>query len=391
MAVVEPGVTYGELQEALEKEGMELSGTLAPKATKSVLASVLDAEPRLNPFYQWNYMDPLRCTEVIWGDGVRMLTGEAGGGANDLEKQQSQDKWQVNAPGPMMLDFYRLLTASQGSMGIVTWASLKCEPLPIMHEMYTAASDNLQPVQDFVYDALHKRFGDELFIANGMLIAMLLGKSSVEMAKLRMDMSEWVAVVGMDGRNFLPELRMKQLKTDLSVMAENQELKLREGICSVSSQELLKAVTQPCEDKYYKDRMAGAHKELFFVTTLDKAQIFISEMQRLAAAHEYPVGNLGIYLQPLHQGASCHCEFIIPYDPKNEVYAGKAKRLYADGMFRMSELGGFFSRPYGVGGLTEVNRNPEGEKVLRKLKDIFDPHGIMNPGKVLPQTGRAEL
>ena len=25
--------------------------------------------------------------------------------------------------------------------------------------------------------------------------------------------------------------------------------------------------------------------------------------------------DVGVYLQPLHQGISCHCEFSLPYDP----------------------------------------------------------------------------
>ncbi len=43
MAIIEPGVTYGQLQEALAKEGMTLSTSLRPRANKSVLTSVLEA------------------------------------------------------------------------------------------------------------------------------------------------------------------------------------------------------------------------------------------------------------------------------------------------------------------------------------------------------------
>ena len=30
------------------------------------------------PKYQWAMLDPLRCLEVIWGDGHKLTTGEAG-------------------------------------------------------------------------------------------------------------------------------------------------------------------------------------------------------------------------------------------------------------------------------------------------------------------------
>jgi len=49
MAVIEPGVTYGELNKALAKQGLMVSTCLAPKATKSVVGSLLEIEPRPAP------------------------------------------------------------------------------------------------------------------------------------------------------------------------------------------------------------------------------------------------------------------------------------------------------------------------------------------------------
>jgi len=75
MVVIEPGVTYEQLQTALAKEGMTLSTSLRPKANKSVLTSVLEVEPRLNCLHQFNYTEPVRCTEVTYGDGNQIFTG----------------------------------------------------------------------------------------------------------------------------------------------------------------------------------------------------------------------------------------------------------------------------------------------------------------------------
>jgi FAD/FMN-containing dehydrogenase len=43
VAMVEPGVTFGELIPAVEKEGIRLNMPLLPRATKSVVGSMLDA------------------------------------------------------------------------------------------------------------------------------------------------------------------------------------------------------------------------------------------------------------------------------------------------------------------------------------------------------------
>jgi FAD/FMN-containing dehydrogenase len=46
------------------------------------------------------------------------------------------------------------------------------------------------------------------------------------------------------------------------------------------------------------------------------------------------------------------------------------------------ENGAFFSRPYGGWAKIVYARYPDGVKALRKLKDIFDPNNILNPGKL---------
>ena len=140
---------------------MELSSPLAPRAGKSVLASVLDMEPRLNSLHQFNFVDPLRCTEVVWGDGNRMFTGDAGMSPMDLARQWKAERWQVSGTGPMMLDFYRLLTGSQGTMGIVTWASLKCEVKASIRKLYIVPANAIEDLVDFVYRVIRMRFSDE--------------------------------------------------------------------------------------------------------------------------------------------------------------------------------------------------------------------------------------
>ena len=69
VAMIEPGVTYAELQPELARQGMRLSMPLLPRANKSVVASLLEREPRLVPRYQWTALEPLQPLEVVWGDG----------------------------------------------------------------------------------------------------------------------------------------------------------------------------------------------------------------------------------------------------------------------------------------------------------------------------------
>ena len=66
VAMVEPGVTFGELIPAVKKEGLRLNMPLLPRKTKSVVGSMLEREPVIMPKYQWDISDPLACTEVFF-------------------------------------------------------------------------------------------------------------------------------------------------------------------------------------------------------------------------------------------------------------------------------------------------------------------------------------
>lgn len=359
IAVIEPGVTYEELSEALAKEGLYLSMPLAPRRGKSVVSSLLNVEPRRDAAKQWNYIDPLRCMEVTWGDGERMFTGEAGGGVRDLEKQQAQGKWQINGGGPMMLDFCRLLTGSQGTMGIVTWASVKCEPLSACRQEHLVGADSPEALIDFTYELLRLRFADGLFLLNRACYARLTGETDAEAAP-------WQAVVEIDGHQILPELRMEQQTADIRDIAEKHKL----------------AFSEPVSLKARLDCGEGLDGQvpLFFVTTLDQTPRFLQIVEAAAREAGYPAERIGVYIQPQHQGTSCHCEFRFPVEQGVEA---AARALYFKAAEAISRQGGFFSRPQGEA-ITELQlgKDDQSAKTLETLRGIFDPHHIMNPGKL---------
>jgi FAD/FMN-containing dehydrogenase len=91
---------------------------------------------------------------------------------------------------------------------------------------------------------------------------------------------------------------------------------------------------------------------------------------------------IGVYLQPTVQGTSCHCEFSLSYDPKNKEEVNKVKRFVTEGRRALANTGAFFSRPYGPWADIAYSRAVETVVALRKVKNIFDPNGVMNPGKL---------
>ncbi len=382
IAVVEPGVTYGELQKALAEEGMTLSVPLSPRPTKSVVASVLDIEPRLNSLHQWNFIDPLRCTEVVWGDGNKMFTGEAGGGAPDLQKQWDAEKWQVSGTGPMMLDFYRLLTGSQGTMGIVTWASLKCEANTKVHKLYLVPAKRAEDLNDFVYKVLRLRFSNELLMMNGSYLAYLLGESAGQVRELMGELPRWAALVGIAGRDLLPEERVEAQEQDIAEIAQQCGLKMAPSVPGARGDEVLEKVMNPSGEMYWKETYKGSFQDIFFTTTLDRTPGFIEKMHLLAEEEGYPSQDIGVYIQPQNMGTCYHCEFTLPYDTENKNEREKAESLFIKASEEFSAMGAYYLRPHGIWAGLQLNKDAQSASLLKKIKGIFDPNNIMNTGKL---------
>jgi FAD/FMN-containing dehydrogenase len=58
------------------------------------------------------------------------------------------------------------------------------------------------------------------------------------------------------------------------------------------------------------------------------------------------------------------------------------KGLYVKASEELLKQGAYFSRPYGIWANMAFNRDAQTTAVLKKIKGIFDPNNIMNPGKL---------
>jgi FAD/FMN-containing dehydrogenase len=105
-------------------------------------------------------------------------------------------------------------------------------------------------------------------------------------------------------------------------------------------------------------------------------------MYSVAEKISYPTTEIGLYVQPLQQGVSCHCEFNLPYNPDNERDVSKMRELFTKTSEELVRQGAFFSRPYGIWADMEYNRAAQTTMMLRKVKSIFDPNNVLNPGKL---------
>jgi hypothetical protein len=189
-------------------------------------------------------------------------------------------------------------------------------------------------------------------------------------------------MVGIAGRERLPEERVAYQQKDISGMAQKYGLQLLADVPGAGGEETLKAILNPCAEPYWKLAFKGGCQDFFFLNTLDKSAEFVKAMHAVAASCGYPASEIGIYIQPVQQGASCHIEFNAPYEPANSIEADRMKQFYVQGSEEMLLHGAYYSRPYGIWSRMAFSRDAQTTTVLRKIKQIFDPNNILNPGKL---------
>jgi FAD/FMN-containing dehydrogenase len=382
VAMVEPGVTFEELIPAVEKEGLRLNMPLLPRKSKSVIASILEREPLMMPAYQWDISDPLACLEVIFGNGDDFRTGQAAG-PGSIEEQWAVGGLQKAPYGPGTASWHRVVQGAQGTMGIVTWASMRCEILPKLEEPFLVGSPYLDRLIELSHWLVRLRLSNECFILNRSALAAIMAKKFPgDYQGLKDTLSPWVLFFNLVGYDYFPEDRVSYQIKNIREITQRIGVDPVKAVGGVSANDLLKMARRPSADPYWKLRYKGACEDVFFLTIYDKLQGLITVMNDLADKAGYPASDMGIYIQPVVQGTSCHCEFNLFYDPDNRGEADRVKALSASAVKSLMANGAFFSRPYGESARMIINRDAATVAMLNKLKKIFDPNNVMNPGKV---------
>jgi len=382
VAMVEPGVTFGELIPAVEKEGLRLNMPLLPRQSKTVVGSMLEREPVVMPKYQWDISDPLACIEVVFGSGEMFRTGQAAG-PGTIEEQWAAGGAQKTPYGPGPAQWNRLIQGAQGTMGIVTWASLRCELLPKLEEPFVVGSADLNRLFELVHWLVRQRLVNECLVLNNTNLAAIMAKKwPADYPDLKDSLPPWVLFFNVAGYDYFPEDRVSSQIKGISDLTNRIGVEAVRAVGRVSAAEMLKTVQRPSAEPYWKLRYKGACHDIFFITTYDKLEGQISLMYELANEFGYPASDMGIYLQPIVQGSNCHCEFNLFYDPENPSEAERVEELSSFAVTALMATGAFFSRPYDKSARMIVNRDAAYVDALNRVKKILDPNKVMNPGKL---------
>ena len=264
-------------------------------------------------------------------------------------------------------------------MGIVTWASLKCELVPTVHKLTFVASAELADLVPLVYRLNRVRLGDEVLVLDRAYLARLLG--ALGCGLVAGELPPWTLIVGLGGREHLAAERVEVAENDARSIAEQAGLTVRLELRGAPTSSVQAALSSCCETPW-KLAAKGGSADVFFLTTLDQASGFIETAREVAVSLGFTSADVGVYIQPQHQGVSHHVELSLPYDPSDAAEVAKAREFHDMAGERLIASGAYFSRPYGSWSRPVYRRDAASREALCKAKRIFDPLGIMNPGKL---------
>lgn len=379
MAIIEAGVTYGQLNEALVPYGLYCEHPLAPRVEKSVIASMLDREPVMTAKHLWDVPDPLCCMEMVMGNGTLFRSGSAAG-PGTLEEMLESGCGINQAQGPVWLDLGRVITGSQGTLAMVTWASLKVRPIGSMSMMTYVQSDDIDRLTAYVSMVVRQRLGEEAVILNRKGMAQVFGLDAAAVA----GMPKWTYISSARGFRFFPERYMNNQLADMEDIAREYSLTVQRelpGVCNGQVEAVLRGSSP--KDDYWKQRYGKDVFELFCLSTMDKIASFTAYAETAAEKCGLEREALCVYAQPTQMARCCHIEFLINADAKT---ADRLEELLGTVLL---DNKAFFSRPYGR--LTEsvYEKYSDQKGFMPAIKLFFDEKGVMNPGRLVYDSERS--
>lgn len=378
IAVVEPGVTFPEFDAQLAVHGLRSYKPLLPRRSKSVIASHLEREPITSPRDQWDGADPLVSLELVFGSGELFRTGTASIGGK-LEDQLEKGLRQMSSLGPFHTDFTRVVMGSQGTLGIVSWASIYCERLPALEKAFFVPADQLAPLTELSSRIAWRKLAAQTFIVNNLQLALLLGTDRDSVLRLASRLPAWTLFVNVSAPPYFPQERLAFETEALQEDAASLGLQVCERLEGQEADRITR-MQQELPQVHYKDRLGGPHDEIFFLSHTNKSPAFVETFGKLHAKTGATL-PYAVYIQPRVQSSSCHIEFSSFWESSEARLHGVRTTFHAEASNALAEAGGFFSRPYGIWKDIAYGRDAQIVPHLRRIKSMFDPNAVLNPGK----------
>lgn len=379
----EAGVTWEKMTKELEKKGFRAIMPLTPPAERSVLTDFMEREEPTNQVY--DYGEPLQGMEVVWPTGEIFRMGSAS--VNGYPNSQSKGS---NPMGPG-LDFFRFFQAAQGTMGVVTWTNLKIETIPKIDKVLFAPLEDLDYGINFLYRIMPRRIGQEVLLLNNTDLAAIIADKDnwdEDFERLQATLPPWTLILVISGLLKRPEEKIAYEENFLKHVIDHEfpNLQLGENLPGFPGlrKKMLSVLRNPWPSNvpYWKNSVRGAWQSLMFHARPNQAPEYIATLEEIASQYGYPIAEIGMYLQPIEHNRAMRLELTFFYDQDEPAETAMVRALYKDAAKALLADGALFTRPYGDLAPIVYEKAANYAAALKRLKKVFDPNNIMNPGNL---------
>ena len=349
---VQPGIKYQDMNKALSRYGLFFAPD--PGANATIGGMVANNASGIRTIKYGATKDNVLKLEVVLPTGEVIRTGTL------AHKCSSA------------YDLVHLFVGSEGTLGIITEATLRLAGIP---EKYSAAIVHFNTIEDAtktVYD--------------------IMG-SGLEPAALELLDQDTVKVVNEEGRLGLKETPVLFIEfTGASEESLMEDLKKTKEICSGNQ-----AVRfEPGVGRDERNRLWEArHKTYEFIKRHNPGLSFLVVDAAVPIAHyasivEFArrvVQKYGIRGYFLGHAGDGNLHLVVAGNFDDAGYAERVDRANEEIVCQAVSLGGTATGEHGVGiGKRKFMLQEHGSslRVMRRLKALFDPNGILNPGKIFP-------
>jgi FAD/FMN-containing dehydrogenase len=356
--IIEPGVTFKQLQNELDKYNLRILPTIF-SSSDSVISSYLARYPSYT-MPKFEFTDLVVNIEVVLGNGEIFRTGS-------MASANSPPVY----PYGSSLDFFRIFHGARGGLGIITKASIRIKPKPKIQEILSIPFEKYEDFIKFVYEIERREIGIECLILNKCNALQFLSTEYQNM-----ELPNWILLICLEGPQRFPEDKITYEKEAIyEVLVENSIEVKKTEIISRLENEILKQFNSP-------DEKSIQYYDLPLYLPLNSfSNVYSAILNHLKQFYKHNI-DLGISIIPVERNRVVYVEFDLYTEINEEKQVNEFKKLFKTlGEVAISS-GAVIDIPYGPLKDVVYKKIDDYSSLINDIKNIFDPDKIMNPGQI---------